>query len=165
MSMRIIIGADPVGFVLKNAVKDSLQKESIVVTDITETDDVDYYSVGFEVGKAISEGKYDLGFMFCGTGMGVNIVANKFNGVYSALCESVETAALSRKINNANVLAMGGMIVTPYLAKKMVKAFMETEFSYGLAEADPSFLQSAYKTVQNLEPKITQYNVEKNNTE
>ena len=61
--------------------------------------------------------------------MGVNLVANKFDGVYCALCESIETARLSRVINNANVLAMGGLIVTPYIGQQMARTFVNTGFS------------------------------------
>ncbi|MGX4687342.1 RpiB/LacA/LacB family sugar-phosphate isomerase [Vagococcus sp. JNUCC 83] len=116
--MKIIMGADPSRLLLKNEVKQYLSNKGVEVTDITENSEQAYYSVGFEVGKAIANKEYDRGFIFCGTGMGVNIVANKFTGVYSALCESIETATLARKINNANVLAMGRLIITPYLAKK-----------------------------------------------
>lgn len=156
--MKIIMGADPSGLALKNEVKKHLLNKGLEITDITEDDDQAYYSVGFEVGKAIANKEYDRGFIFCGTGMGVNIVANKFNGVYSALCESIKTATLSRKINNANVLAMGGLIITPYLAKEMADAFLETDFSYGFSEGSPEYLQSSYKTIQNLEPTILKEN-------
>lgn len=161
--MKAILGADPLGITLKDTVKETLLREGVEVYDLTEDREVDYYSVGFEVGKAISEGQYDYGFLFCGTGTGVNLVANKFNGVYCALCESIETATLSRKINNANILAMGGIVVTPYMAKKMARTFISTEFSYGFSEADPEFLQSAYKAVQNLEPDILTFNQERKN--
>ena len=159
--MAIIIGADPSGLSLKNVVKEYLLEKGYDVTDVTQDNEQAYYSVGFEVGKAISKKEYDMGFIFCGTGMGVNIVANKFSGVYSALCESVETATLSRKINNANVLAMGGLLITPFLAKQMVDAFLNTEFSYGFSEGSPEYLQNAYQTIQELEPTIVAENNKK----
>lgn len=156
--MKIIMGADPSGLALKNDVKKHLLSKGLDVTDITQNNEQAYYSVGFNIGKAIANQEYDRGFIFCGTGMGVNIVANKFTGVYSALCESIETATLSRKINNANVLAMGGLIITPYIAKEMADAFLNTDFSYDFSEGSPEYLQSAYKTIQNLEPTILKEN-------
>ncbi|GEO69304.1 RpiB/LacA/LacB family sugar-phosphate isomerase [Levilactobacillus acidifarinae] len=158
---KVIMGADPLGYDLKNAVKQHLLDQGFTVEDITPTNDVDYFNVGQELGQRVASGEFTRGFIFCGTGMGVNIVANKYQGVYSALCESLETARLSRVINNANVLAMGGIVVTPYLAKQMADTFLNTPFSEGFSEGDPAFLKSAYQSVQQTEAVITAYN-EKN---
>lgn len=98
--MKIIMGADPLGYELKETVKKHLADQGYEIVDVSPTNDMDYFKVGFEVGQKIADGEFDRGFIFCGTGMGVNIVANKFTGVYSALCESIETARLSRIINN-----------------------------------------------------------------
>lgn len=155
---KVVMGADPLGYDLKEAVKQHLVKNGIAVEDLTPTNDVDYFSVGEEVGKQIASGAYQRGFIFCGTGMGVNIVANKYQGVYSALCESIETARLARVINNANVLAMGGIIVTPYLGKQMADVFMNTPFSKGFSEAEPEFLTQALAGVQATEAKINHFN-------
>ncbi|HAT55723.1 MAG TPA: RpiB/LacA/LacB family sugar-phosphate isomerase [Lactobacillus sp.] len=161
MSIKVIMGADPLGFELKEQVKSHLIKQGIEVTDITPDSGADYFNVGFGVGQRIANQEFTRGFIFCGTGMGVNIVANKFSGVYSALCESIETAHLSRVINNANVLAMGGIVVTPYMAKQMADMFLNTPFSKGFSEADPEFLQGALKDVQATEVKIAELNVAK----
>ena len=64
----------------------------------------------------------------CGTGMGVNLVANRYPGVYCGLCESLHTARMARAITNCNVLALGGNIVAYDLARRMVKTFLDTEF-------------------------------------
>lgn len=136
----VIMGADPRGISLKNAVKEALVDEGFEVIDITGDEQQASYDVGYNVGKAIAEHKYDYGFVFCGTGMGVNLVANKFDGVYCALCESIETARLSRVINNANVLAMGGLIVTPYIGQQMARTFVNTGFSKGFSEVPPEAL-------------------------
>lgn len=156
-----IIGADPLGVALKDTVKAVLLEEGFEVVDITGQDEQSYVDVGYRIGKAISEKKYDFGFVFCGTGMGVNLVANKFNGVYCALCESIETARLSRVINNANVLSMGGLVVTPYLGKQIVSAFINTAFTKEFSEAGPQFLNSAYKRVVDMDSVITKYNYER----
>lgn len=156
--MKVVMGADPLGYDLKEAVKAHLVKQGIEVEDITSTNDVDYFSVGEALGKRIATGEFTRGFIFCGTGMGVNIVVNKYQGVYSALCESIETARLSRVINNANVLAMGGIVMTLYMANQMADVFLNTPFSEGFSEADPKFLKGAYKDVQTTETKITAFN-------
>lgn len=158
--MKVIMGADPLGYDLKEAVKAHLISQGIEVEDVTPTNDVDYFSVGETLGRRIATGEFTRGFIFCGTGMGVNIVANKYQGVYSALCESIETARLSRIINNANVLAMGGIIMTPYLAKQMADVFLNTPFSEGFSEADPEFLKTAYQAVQATEAQITTFNTQ-----
>lgn len=152
------MGADPLGYELKESIKKYLLSKNFEVVDISPTNDNDYFDVGFEVGQRVSNKEFDSGFIFCGTGMGVNIVANKFTGAYSALCESIETARLSRIINNSNILAMGGIIITPYLAKQMVDVFLETPFSKGFSEADPEFLQKALQNVQKVEKNINKIN-------
>ena len=156
--MKVIMGADPLGYELKEAVKGHLLAQGITVEDITPTNDVGYFVVGEMLGKRIATGEFNRGLIFCGTGIGVNIVANKYQGIYSALCESVETARLARVINNANVLAMGGIIMTPYLAKQMADTFLTTTFSEGLSEAEPTFLKNAYQDVQATAARITAFN-------
>jgi ribose 5-phosphate isomerase B len=159
--MKIIMGADPLGYELKEAVKEHLHQQGIEIFDISPKECIDYFTVGYEVGKNIASGDFDRGFIFCGTGMGVNIVANKFSGVYSALCESIETARLSRVINNANILAMGGIVMTPYMAKQMADVFLNTTFSEGFSEADPQFLQGALEDVKKTENDIQKINSKK----
>ncbi|MBO5781722.1 MAG: RpiB/LacA/LacB family sugar-phosphate isomerase [Opitutales bacterium] len=148
-----VLAADPSGLALKDAVKDFLQKQGFEVTDLTGQEHQNYFDVGFNLGKAMSENKYDFGFVFCGTGMGVNLVANKFSGVFCALCESVETARLSRVVNNANVLAMGGKIVNPEKAKEMALAFVSTNFA-----KDNDFLNKSYNRVVELSKEIAEIN-------
>lgn len=149
--MKIIMGADPLGFELKNKIKVYLTSQGYEIDDMTENCPKDYYEVGKTVGQAISCGKYDRGLIFCGTGMGVNIVANKFPGVYCGLCESVMTARLCRIINNCNVLSMGGAIIGEYTAKQMADAFLQTGFSEGFSEATPAFLRNAFEHVKEID--------------
>nr|WP_307756886.1 RpiB/LacA/LacB family sugar-phosphate isomerase [uncultured Christensenella sp.] len=154
MAMKVIIGADPLGFAIKEDVKKYLLSSGYEVEDITGDGPIDYYNVGYNVGKRISSGKFERGIIFCGTGMGVNIVANKFPGVYCGLCESVLTAKLCRIINNCNVLSMGGTLNGGFKAVEMAKAFMETGFSEGFSEASPEFLQKSFCCVQDIESEI-----------
>ena len=106
------------------------------------------------MGQAIANKEFDRGIILCGTGMGVNIVANKFPGVYCGMCESVEAAKLCRSINNCNVLSLGGLLTTPYMAMKMVDIFLNTQFTHGFPKADPEFLQSAFDEIKKIERKI-----------
>lgn len=157
MSKKIVIGADPLGFEIKETVKSYLEQEGYEVTDVGTVDQkcpVDYYRVGSEVGKRISSGEYEWGIVFCGTGMGVNIVANKYKGVYCGLCESVLAAGLCRTINNCNVLSISGLFNGGYKAIEMVKAFLHTEFAENFSEATPAFLRDSLKEVQKLENVI-----------
>ena len=152
--VRIIMGADPFGVEFKNTVQEHLDKQGYEIVDISGPDGLDYVEVGKQVGKAISEKKFDRGFIFCGSGMGVNIVANKFKGVYCGLCESVTTARLCRIINNCNVLSMGGLITGKYRAVQMADAFMNATFTEGFDPADPAFLKDAYERVQKTEQEL-----------
>ena len=83
------------GFTLKEAVKEHLLKNGYDVTDVgtlSLDEPVVYYEVGRRVAKEVADKKFERGLLFCGTGMGVNLVANKFPGVYCGLCESVFAA-------------------------------------------------------------------------
>jgi len=157
MDKKIILGADPCAFILKESVKEYLISKDWDVIDVGTLSldaPVSYHIVGYAVGKEIADKKVEKGLLFCGTGMGVNIVANKFPGVYCGLCESVLTAGLCRTINNCNVLSMGGLLNAPYKAIEMVEAFLSTEFSTGFSEADPEFLKGAYDEIGELEKRI-----------
>ena len=144
MDKRIIIGADDSGFTLKEAVKEHLLKNGYDVTDVgtlSLDEPVVYYEVGRRVAKEVADKKFERGLLFCGTGMGVNLVANKFPGVYCGLCESVFAAKKCRIINNCNVLAMG-------------EAFLNTDFSYGFDLATPEFLQNAVKEIDQISADV-----------
>ena len=149
-----ILAADPLGIKIKDAVKDTLVKEGFEVVDLTGSEHQNYVDVGFNVGKAINEDKYDFGFVFCGTGMGVNLVANKFKNVYCAICETAEAAKMSRIVNNANVLAMGGKFTDEAKAREIALAFIKTDFS------TDAFLRGCYKRVQELAEEITKINAQ-----
>lgn len=153
MKKCILVGADPIGRPLKEEIVLYLEEEGYEVIDVgsNKITDVDYWKVGDEVGKRISAHEFETAIIFCGTGMGVNIVANKYPGVYCGLCESVLTARLCRTINNCNVLSMGALVVTPFKAKKMVKAFLETPFTENFDLCDPSFLEEAFVQIGEIE--------------
>ena len=125
---KVIICAEASAVHLKNVIVDYLAKEGYYFVDATSRDDLSYIEAGSIIGESISKGEYPFGIVMCGSGMGVNLVANRYSGVYCGLCESLHTARLARSITNCNVLALGGHIVAYDLACRMVKAFLDPEF-------------------------------------
>ena len=131
--MRIAIGADHAGFLLKEHLKATLQQNGHIVDDHGTNSEasVDYPPICFGVARAVVEGRADRGIVLGGSGQGEQIAANKVRGVRAALCNDLYTARLSREHNDANVLAMGGRIVAPGLADEIVKLWLETPFEGG----------------------------------
>ena len=106
--MKIIMGADPAGFELKNAIKEDLLKRGYDVTDIDPDTPVLFQDAAKAVARGVQSKEYERGIAICGTGMGVSIICNKHRGVYAALCESIYQARRAKVVNNTNVLCMGG---------------------------------------------------------
>lgn len=132
--MKIIIGSDKAGFDLKNSVVDHLIKASHQVEDIGPSSSdglVSFVEKADRLCKKLLSGSAEMGILICGTGMGMSLAANKHKGIYAAAVESVYSAKMSRLINNANVLCMGGFIIGPKLAIEIVETFMATEFMAG----------------------------------
>lgn len=131
--MKIAIGCDHAGYLLKVAVKDKLLKEGFEVVDFgtDSVESVDYPGYGKAVGKAVADGEAEKGIVICGSGIGISIAANKVKGVRCALCTSVEMAEMSRRHNDANVLAMGARMIEQDLAFKIVDKWLETDFEGG----------------------------------
>lgn len=131
--MKIAIGCDHAGYPLKVSVEDKLLKEGYGVMDVgTEsTESVDYPIYGKSVGRAVASGLADRGIVICGSGIGISIAANKVKGVRCALCTSVEMAEMSRRHNDANVLAMGARMIEQDLAFEIVDKWLTTDFEGG----------------------------------
>lgn len=131
--MNIAIGCDHAGYPLKVAVEDKLLKEGYGVMDVgTEsTESVDYPIYGKSVGRAVASGLADRGIVICGSGIGISIAANKVKGVRCALCTSVEMAEMSRRHNDANVLAMGARMIEQDLAFEIVDKWLTTDCEGG----------------------------------
>lgn len=129
----LAIGCDHGGFVLKEAVKNHLEKLGHEVKDFGcySEDSVDYAIIAEKVGKSVSDKKADFGFLICSTGIGISIAANKVNGVRAALCADTFSAEMTRRHNNANILCMGGKIVDESKALELVDIFLKTEFEGG----------------------------------
>jgi ribose 5-phosphate isomerase B len=131
--MRVAIGADHAGFILKEHLKSTLAALGHDVQDVgTHTDaSVDYPPICAAVGRAVVEGRADRGIILGGSGQGEQIAANKVDGVRAALCNDLYTARMSRLHNDANVLTMGGRIVAEGLADEVLKLWLETPFEGG----------------------------------
>ena len=130
--MKIIMGADPAGFDLKNAIKEDLISRGYDVTDYNPDAPVLFQEAARAVASRVQSKEYDRGIAICGTGMGVSIICNKHRGVYAALCESIYQARRSKIVNNTNVLCMGGFIVGHEMGREMARAWLEAEYMVGL---------------------------------
>ncbi len=131
--MRIAIGTDHAGFLLKEHLRQTLERLGHTVDDRgTHSEEaVDYPPICIAVGKAVAEGRADRGIVLGGSGQGEQIAANKVAGVRAALCNDLYTARLSRLHNDANVLSMGGRIVAFGLADEILTLWLETPFEGG----------------------------------
>lgn len=128
--MRIAIGSDHGGYELKEKVKNYLIEHGNDIIDFG-TDShasVDYPEYGEKVGLAITSSDYDFGLVFCGTGIGISIAANKVPGVRCALVYDDQTARLAKEHNNANMLAMGGRTTSYESAISIINTFMTATF-------------------------------------
>lgn len=156
--MRLAIGCDDTGFELKRSVQGFLaeHRNDLEMVDIGMTSDdvvLDYHVVAADAARRLQNGEVDRALLFCGTGMGVAIVANKFKGIYASVVETEFTAKLCRLINSSNVLAMGGWVVTPYRAQRIALEWLDTAFAKGDAEVEEyaDFLKDALRDIQDLE--------------
>jgi ribose 5-phosphate isomerase B len=131
--MRIAIGADHAGFALKQHLIDTLARLGHDVDDrgTHSEDPVDYPGICAEVGRLVAERRAERGIIVGGSGQGEQMAANKVPGVRAALCNDLYTASLSRRHNDANVLAMGGRIVGFGLADEVVTVWLATAFEGG----------------------------------
>ncbi len=128
--MKIVLGSDHGGLALKEQIKAYLDEMDYDYTDIgVDTDkSVDYPVYGRLAAEAVARGEFDRGIVFCGTGIGISIAANKVHGIRCALVTSEFMAEMARKHNDANMIALGGRILETDLAIKMVEIFLNTEF-------------------------------------
>ncbi|WP_069999069.1 RpiB/LacA/LacB family sugar-phosphate isomerase [Cellulosilyticum sp. I15G10I2] len=151
---KVLIGSDKSGFFLKEYIKSDLMSKGYDVTDCGTLDveaPLPFYNVAPIAAKKIQDKEFERAILCCGTGMGMAIVANKFEGVYAAVVESVYAAEKCRAINDANVLTMGGWVVGEIMGAEMANKFMETEFTQGLEEWRQDFLKKARDEVKGIE--------------
>ena len=154
---KIIIGSDKSGFALKETIKAHLVETGYEIVDSGTTDvnvPKPYFEVASAVAKRVSEGEFEKAILICGTGMGMSIVANKYKGVYAAVCENTYAAEKARAINDANILTMGGWITAEFVGCAMVDTFLSTEFTQNLEDWRAKNLQNARIQVKNIEEQI-----------
>lgn len=129
--MRIALGADHAGFVLKEHLREFVASLGHHVEDFGchSLESVDYPEVSLRVGRAVAEGEVDRGILVCGSGQGTCIAANKVPGVRAVLCNDLYAATMTRSHNDANVMTLGGRVVGIDLAERIVSTWLHTEFS------------------------------------
>lgn len=127
--MKIALGCDHGGFELMQTVKKHLEEKGIEYVDFGtySTGSCHYPTFGIKAGQAVANGECDKGIVICTTGIGISIAANKVKGVRAALCADSFSAEMTRRHNDANVLAMGAGVVGPNLALRIVDTFLATE--------------------------------------
>ena len=127
--MKIAIGCDPNAQAAKEELIKYIEAKGYgEVTDFGSEDPI-YANVAIKVGEAVASKEFDRGILICGTGIGISIAANKVKGIRAALCTDCFTAEATRQHNDANILALGGRVVGPGLALKIVDTFLDTPFS------------------------------------
>lgn len=131
--MKIAMGCDHGGFDLKEEIKAFLTEQGHEVEDFGcyGKESCDYPEFAEAAARAVAEGKCERGIVICTTGIGISISANKVKGVRCALCGDPWSAEMTRRHNDANMLAMGAGVVGPLLARQIVTAFLSHDFEGG----------------------------------
>ena len=129
--MRLVIGSDHAGWTLKGAVVEHIKALGHEVVDVGSYDEkpVDFPDVARKVAGKITAGEVERGIMVCGTGVGASIAANKMKGIRAAVCHDVHSAHQSVEHDDVNVMCIGAQIVGSWLAKDLIKAFLDAQFS------------------------------------
>lgn len=130
---RIAIASDHGGYELKEMIAGFLESQEVGVIDCgtDSSESVDYPEYGKKCAEMVASGEADRGIVICGSGIGISIAANKVKGIRCALCTTPVMAELSRKHNNANMLALGGRFTDPVTAFEIVTKWLRTEFEGG----------------------------------
>ena len=129
----IALGADHGGYALKEAIKQHLEERGIAYRDFgtNSTASCDYPDYAAATCGAVTNGSSDFAILCCGTGVGMSMCANKIKGIRCAHCTDSLSAEMTRRHNDANVLALGAGITGPNLAKRIVEVFLNTGFEGG----------------------------------
>jgi len=152
--MYLVIASDHFGYPLKQVIVEHLKAKGVEFEDLgvfSESEEVLYPDVALKACTGIKEGKYQYGILVCGTGIGMALAANKIPGIYAACAHDIYSAERAKKSNNSNVLTLGRHIVGPELAKKLVDAWLESDFQGGrslpkverIREIEKKFLKEA----------------------
>lgn len=131
--MKLAIGNDHTAVDLKNIVMAHLKERGVEVVNVgtDTTESFDYPVSGFRVGKLVASGEVDGGVLICGTGVGISLAANKVAGVRACVCSEPYTAALSKRHNDANIIAFGARVVGDEMAKLIVDSWLDASYEGG----------------------------------
>ena len=132
--LRIAVCNDHAGFELKNTILDhlkALQVKNVKDFGSYTSESCEYPDFAHPLSIAVENGEFDFGITICGSGNGINMVANKHSGIRSALCWENEIASLARRHNNANVISLPSRFITANEAKEMINTFLSTDFEGG----------------------------------
>lgn len=134
--MKISMGSDHGAFAMKEHLKQYLTEQGHQVVDCGtySTDSCDYADFAKAAAQLVASGDCDRGIVMCTTGIGISIAANKVRGIRCALCSEPYSAEMTRRHNDANMLAMGGALIGPNMADRIVDVFLSTEFEGGRHE-------------------------------
>jgi ribose 5-phosphate isomerase B len=152
--MKIVVASDYSGFPLKEAVRKHLLAAGHELVDVGQAraeDRVSYVDAASALARRIQAGEFRKGLLFCGTGAGVGVVANKFKGVYCIPCESVFTAVSGACLDDANVISMGQNVVGPMNACKIAEAWLPLEFGDGCDPDRKAWLAAGLGKLKKLE--------------
>jgi len=131
--MRVAVGADQGGYVLKDPIVEFLADQGYEVSDlgIYRLESVDYPDIAVNVARAVAGGQAERGIVICGTGIGVSLAANKVPGIRAALCTDCYMARMAREHNDAQVLCLGGRVLGAGSALDIVEVFLTSTFEGG----------------------------------
>mgnify|MGYP001338205501 FL=1 len=135
--MKIAIGSDHRGFVLKEEIKEYLEKLNYEYKDFGtySEESFDYPDSASEVAKRVSQDQFQRGILICASGCGMNIVANKYTNIRAVVANDVNVAIMSRSHNNSNVITLGAKYITSDVAKNIIELWLTTDFESGRHEA------------------------------
>ena len=130
---KIFISSDHAGYEIKEFIKDLIIRSNISITDLGPFIDksVDYPDFAKKIARNVSSKKTKVGILVCGSGTGMAMSANKFKKIRAAVCYNKASTSLSRKHNNANILALGSRLTKKSVALKLVNVFLGTKFEGG----------------------------------
>ena len=130
---KISISSDHAGFKLKEKIKQNLQKRKFTIIDLGPKSDksVDYPDFAKKVAKNVASRKSNVGILVCGSGTGMAMSANKIKKIRAAVCYNKASTSLSRKHNNANIIALGSRLTNKSIALKLVNIILSTIFEGG----------------------------------
>ncbi len=131
--MKIAIAADHRGHAVKERISVLLHEQGHEVLDMgtNSSKSCDYTDVAYPAAKSVSESQADMAILICGSGIGMDISANKINGIRAALCHDELTAQMSRRHNNSNVLCLASDVLGEELMRRIVASWLSTEFEAG----------------------------------